>query len=171
MKTVLAKGSGFCQGVRRADEALNKLINENEGARIFTLGSIIHNRIYNEALLERGVRAVSYDEIAKMLDECDDRIILVGRTHGITRDEEAALKSLEATHPNFTFHDMTCPFVKRVHKIAGENTSDDTVFLLYSDPGHPEAKSTLSYAKGEKLPFSSMYFHVEGLLLEPEAHL
>ena len=156
MKTVLAKGSGFCQGVRRADEALNKLINENEGARIFTLGSIIHNRIYNEALLERGVRAVSYDEIAKMLDECDDRIILVGRTHGITRDEEAALKSLEATHPNFTFHDMTCPFVKRVHKIAEENTGEDTVFLLYSDPGHPEAKSTLSYAKGEKLPFSSI---------------
>ena len=156
MKTVLAKGSGFCQGVRRADEALNKLINENEGARIFTLGSIIHNRIYNEALLERGVRAVSYDEIAKMLDECDDRIILVGRTHGITRDEEEALKALEATHPNFTFHDMTCPFVKRVHKIAEENTGDDTVFLLYSDPGHPEAKSTLSYAKGEKLPFSSI---------------
>ena len=156
MKTVLAKGSGFCQGVRRADEALNKLINENEGARIFTLGSIIHNRIYNEALLERGVRAVSYDEIAKMLNECDDRIILVGRTHGITRDEEAALKALEATHPNFTFHDMTCPFVKRVHKIAEENTGEDTVFLLYSDPGHPEAKSTLSYAKGEKLPFSSI---------------
>ena len=156
MKTVLAKESGFCQGVRRADEALNKLINENEGARIFTLGSIIHNRIYNEALLERGVRAVSYDEIAKMLDECDDRIILVGRTHGITRDEEEALKALEATHPNFTFHDMTCPFVKRVHKIAEENTGEDTVFLLYSDPGHPEAKSTLSYAKGEKIPFSSI---------------
>ena len=156
MKTVLAKGSGFCQGVRRADEALNKLINENEGARIFTLGSIIHNRIYNEALLERGVRAVSYDEIAKILDECDDRIILVGRTHGITREEESALKALEANHPNFTFHDMTCPFVKRVHKIAEENTGEDTVFLLYSDPGHPEAKSTLSYAKGEKLPFSSI---------------
>ena len=156
MKTVLAKGSGFCQGVRRADEALNKLINENEGARIFTLGSIIHNRIYNAALLERGVRAVSYGEIAKMLNECDDRIILVGRTHGITREEEAALKALEATHPNFTFHDMTCPFVKRVHKIAEENTGEDTVFLLYSDPGHPEAKSTLSYAKGEKFPFSSI---------------
>ena len=156
MKTVLAKGSGFCQGVRRADEALNKLIKENEGARIFTLGSIIHNRIYNEALAERGVRAVSYDEIAQILDGCDERIILVGRTHGITKEEEAALRALEVKHPGFTFHDMTCPFVKRVHKIAEENTGDNTLFLLYSDPGHPEAVSTLSYAKGEKLPFSSI---------------
>ena len=156
MKTVLAKGSGFCQGVRRADEALNKLIKENEGARIFTLGSIIHNRIYNEALAERGVRAVSYEEIAQILDMCDERIILVGRTHGITKEEEAALRALEVKHPGFTFHDMTCPFVKRVHKIAEDNTGDNTLFLLYSDPGHPEAVSTLSYAKGEKLPFSSI---------------
>ena len=156
MKTVLAKGSGFCQGVRRADEALNKLIAENEGARVYTLGSIIHNRIYNEALEERGVHAVSFDEIKGILDGCDERIILIGRTHGITREEEAELRALEARFPNFSFHDMTCPFVKRVHKIAEENTGDDTLFLLYSDPGHPEAVSTLSYAKGEKLPFSSI---------------
>ena len=156
MKTVLAKGSGFCQGVRRADEALNKLIIENEGARVYTLGSIIHNRIYNEALVERGVRAVSFDEIKGILDGCDERIILIGRTHGITREEEAELRALEARFPNFSFHDMTCPFVKRVHKIAEENTGEDTLFLLYSDPGHPEAVSTLSYAKGEKLPFSSI---------------
>ena len=156
MKTVLAKGSGFCQGVRRADEALNRLIAENEGARVYTLGSIIHNRIYNEALEERGVHAVSFDEIKGILDECDERIILIGRTHGITREEEAELRALEARFPNFSFHDMTCPFVKRVHKIAEENTGEDTLFLLYSDPGHPEAVSTLSYAKGEKLPFSSI---------------
>ena len=156
MKTVLAKGSGFCQGVRRADEALNRLIIENEGARVYTLGSIIHNRIYNEALAERGVRAVSFDEIKGILDGCDERIILIGRTHGITREEEEELRALEARFPNFSFHDMTCPFVKRVHKIAEENTGEDTLFLLYSDPGHPEAVSTLSYAKGEKLPFSSI---------------
>ena len=156
MKTVLAKGSGFCQGVRRADEALNRLIAENEGARVYTLGSIIHNRIYNEALAERGVCAVSFDEIKGILDGCDERIILIGRTHGITREEEAELRALEARFPNFSFHDMTCPFVKRVHKIAEENTGEDTLFLLYSDPGHPEAVSTLSYAKGEKLPFSSI---------------
>ena len=98
MKTVLAKGSGFCQGVRRADEALNKLINENEGARIFTLGSIIHNRIYNEALSERGVRAVSYDEIAKMLDECDDRISwLEERTASLARRSRRSIPSRQRT--------------------------------------------------------------------------
>ncbi len=156
MKTVLAKNSGFCQGVRRADESINTLISDNAGARIFTLGHVIHNRIYNEELEKRGVRSVTYDEIVRILEECDDKIILVGRTHGITRDEECSLRELEKKHPNFSFVDMTCPFVKRVHKIAADNTGDNTLFLLYSDPGHPEAKSTLSYANGDKVSFSSL---------------
>ncbi len=156
MNTVLARNSGFCQGVRRADESIKRLITENRDARIFTLGSIIHNRIYNQALENRGIRAVTYDEIVEILEEDGGKIILVGRTHGITRDEEAALRELEARYPNFSFFDMTCPFVKRVHKIAEDNTSDDTLFLLFSDPRHPEARSTMSYAKGAKLSFSSL---------------
>ena len=156
MKTVLAKGSGFCQGVKRVDDAINKIIAENKDARVLTLGSVIHNRIYNEALAARGVGAVTYGEITKILEQADGKVILVGRTHGITREEEAELRLLEEKYPNFTFVDMTCPFVKRIHKLAEENTGEDTVFLLYSDPGHPEAVSTLSYAKGEKIPFSSL---------------
>ena len=156
MKTVLASSSGFCQGVRRADESINKIIAQNEDARIFTLGSIIHNRIYNEALKERGVLSVTYGQIADILDKCSEKIILIGRTHGITREEEIALRALEVKFPNFSFVDMTCPFVKRVQKIAEDNTNEDTLFLLFSDPGHPEAASTISYAKGDKLSFSSI---------------
>ena len=51
---------------------------------------------------------------------------------------------------------MTCHHVKAVQKIAEENTSDSTVFLLFSDPDHPEAIATMSYAKGEKHAFSSL---------------
>ena len=156
MKTVLAKNSGFCQGVRRADEVISRLIAENRDARIYTLGAVIHNRIYNDKLKEQGVRAISYAEIEDVIGENKGRTILVGRTHGITVKEEKALRALEEKHPNFSFVDMTCPFVKRVHKIAAENTNEDTVFLLYSDPGHPEAKSTLSYARGDVISFSSL---------------
>ena len=156
MKTVLAKNSGFCQGVRRADEVISRLIAENRDARIYTLGAVIHNRIYNDKLKAQGVRAISYAEIEDVIGENKGRTILVGRTHGITVKEEKALRALEEKHPNFSFVDMTCPFVKRVHKIAAENTNEDTVFLLYSDPGHPEAKSTLSYARGDVIPFSSL---------------
>ena len=156
MKTVLAKNSGFCQGVRRADEVISRLIAENRDARIYPLGSVIHNRIYNDKLKEQGVRAISYAEIEDVISKNKGRTILVGRTHGITVKEEEALRALEEKHPNFSFVDMTCPFVKRVHKIAADNTNEDTVFLLYSDPGHPEAKSTLSYARGDVIPFSSL---------------
>ena len=156
MKTVLAKNSGFCQGVRRADEVISRLIAENRDARIYTLGAVIHNRIYNDKLKAQGVRAISYAEIEDVISKNKGRIILVGRTHGITVKEEEALRALEEKHPNFSFVDMTCPFVKRVHKIAADNTNEDTFFLLYSDPGHPEAKSTLSYARGDVIPFSSL---------------
>lgn len=150
----VAQNSGFCQGVRMADERLKKIIDANPHVKIYTLGELIHNRLYNEALREAGIHQISFDEIKNILGA--GKVILVGRTHGITEDEEEKLREIEATHPEFEFVDLTCPFVKRVHKIAKDNTDDSSVFLLFSDPDHPEAIGTLSRAKGDKYAFSSV---------------
>ena len=156
MTVTLASNSGFCPGVKRADEMIGKIIKENPKSRIYTLGQVIHNKTYTNGLRDLGVNETDMDSILEVIKSTKDGVVLIGRTHGVTKDNEAKIREMELRHPNFKFYDTTCPLVKKLQKIAEENTSDDTFFLLFSDPGHPEAISTLSYAKGEKLSFSSL---------------
>ena len=155
MQITEAKSSGFCPGVAYADKLIRQLIHD-QNSKIYILGELIHNRLYNEALREHGIESVSFDMINDILPKGEESVTLVGRTHGITKEELEKLRELEEKNPTFRFIDTTCRFVSRVHKLAEENTDDTTLFLLYSDPGHPEARSTMSYANGEKLAFSSI---------------
>ena len=156
MKINSAKSSGFCPGVKRAHLFLEKLISEKRFDRIFTLGEIIHNRLYNENLKERNVYPISITELEAILNKTEEKIALIVRTHGITRQDSEILSRLSSEHDGLEVFDMTCHHVKAAQKIASENTSDSTLFLLFSDPNHPEAIATMSYANGEKLAFSSL---------------
>ena len=156
MNVTLSKNSGFCPGVKKAHIFVEKLLSDSEFDKIFTLGELIHNRIYNENLKKKGVDSISVEELKETLSSSNKKIALIVRTHGIKREEAEALKRLESTNPNFKVFDLTCHHVKAAQKIAAENTSDSTAFLLYSDPNHPEAIATMSYANGEKYAFSSL---------------
>ena len=157
MKVTLSKYSGFCPGVRRADESINKIIDAKTHGKIYTLGHLIHNRLYNESLALRGVEAIDFESLKRLLENgTNEPITLVIRTHGIPKEENDFLKKTESENPKFTLVDMTCPYVKRIHEIARDNTNDSTVFLLYCDPNHPEAIGIFSYAQGEKHLFSSL---------------
>ena len=157
MKLVVSEHAGFCPGVTRADITIQKLISENKDSKIYTLGHLIHNRIYNSELENKGIGSVSSDEISDIIkNHPNENHILVIRTHGITKEENKKLLLLEKKNKNFKLVDMTCIYVKKIHKIADENTNDKTVFLLFSDPNHPEAIGTMSYANGEKYAFSSL---------------
>ena len=156
LKINLSKFAGFCPGVRRADETVRSVLN-NKNARVYTLGHLIHNRLYNEELENLGARAISFEDIEHIYNENTSLpMCLIVRTHGITKEQLNFLKKFEKEHHGFSFVDATCPFVKKIHEIAEYNTDDNTVFLLFCDPNHPEAIGTLSYAKGEKLAFSSL---------------
>ena len=156
MNITLAKNSGFCTGVKRADKFITALIYKNDG-KIYTLGKLIHNRLYNEKLESRGVSAIEISDIPKILKENqDEKVKLVIRTHGIEKNQDLYLRELYEKNPNFEVHDLTCPYVKKIHEIAKNNTNDNTVFLLFCDPNHPEAKGIISYAEGEKYAFSSL---------------
>lgn len=151
----VSESAGFCPGVRRAAEAVEELA-ERRSSGVYTLGELIHNRTYTDMLSSRGVGVVTSEEVPALLRARGDQpTTLVIRTHGIPKEEEESLRRLERQFPAFTLLDMTCPYVKRLQKIAEENTGDDTFFLLYADPDHPEAKGVISYAKGEKAIFSS----------------
>ncbi len=158
MKITVSKNAGFCPGVKRADAALNNLIEGRTAAEhIYTLGKLIHNKGYCERLESLAVKSIEFNEVKSTLDSHEgEKMILVIRTHGITKEQNDYLSSLEAQHLNFKVVDMTCPSVKRIHKIAEENTGDDTVFLLFANPSHPEAIGIMSYANGEKYTVSGV---------------
>ncbi len=158
MEIILSKNAGFCPGVRRADDAVRALISKrNNGDKICTLGSLIHNRLYVDELKKQGVDVISISDAEDVaIKNKDVKVNLVIRTHGITKDDYALLQAISEKHSNVELVDMTCPYVKKIHKIAEEETNENTYFLLFGSPLHPESIGTISYAKGKKVIFSSL---------------
>ena len=133
---ILAEKAGFCFGVDRAIKLIEKLL--DEGKAVATLGPIIHNQQVIDELSVKGVKVVESPE------EVDVGAVLVLRTHGVTRD---VLRSVEQSGCEFI--DAACPFVKKIHKIVLDNSSEHTVTLIAGDCNHPEVKAIKSCAHGE----------------------
>ena len=151
MEITLSKNAGFCPGVRRADEAIKKLIKEKStDDLIFTLGSLIHNRNYVQDLEDQGVKSISISDVESVI-ECnrDKYITFVIRTHGITKSDEQFLRDVEKKYERVKIVDLTCPSVKRIHKIAAENTNDNTYFILFGSHTHPESVGIISHINGD----------------------
>ena len=158
MPITIAENAGFCFGVKRATDFTESLILKNPRARIFTVGTLIHNPQFNAALAEKSVTAIHATDVNGLLSErTDDSLpyFFVIRTHGITKEEHELLLCVQRRYPNVHIEDMTCPFVKRIHDIAKRETSEETLFILLGTPTHPEVLGIMSYARGEKVALSS----------------
>ena len=144
--------------MKRADKEIMRLVSERKkGERIFTLGKLIHNDIYNGSLADMGVISVTPEELKEELRKAPDtKTTLVIRTHGITKEIGERLNILMREYPALSVIDMTCPSVKKIHKIAEENTGEDTYFVLFGNENHPESQGIISYAYGEKVIISSV---------------
>lgn len=138
----LAKKAGFCFGVDRAITLIEKLV--SEGKKVSTLGPIIHNQQVIENLESRGVTVV------ESVSQVPENTVLVLRTHGVTKEVIR-----EAEKSGCEFIDAACPFVKKIHKIILENSSENVVTLIAGDENHPEVKGIKSYAKGEAFVINS----------------
>ncbi len=157
MRTVkTAKYAGFCFGVKRAVDAVFALIEERRDAKIYTIGSLIHNPNVNERLAENGVSVIEEDEVDKMLETAPENSIFVIRTHGVPCTTKEKLERFSAEHPKAEVRDMTCPFVAKIYKIMKENTSEDTFTFLFGSKKHPEVIGISSYIKGDFRIFSSL---------------
>ena len=157
MEITIAKHAGFCFGVKRATDRLERAIAEKRaGERIYTLGALIHNDIYNRMLAAEGVRVIAIDEVedlAKAASE-DAPVTVFVRAHGIPREDEALLRRLGERYPSFRYEDCTCPFVKKIHRVAAENGGEDRFFVLCGSATHPECVGILSYFDGQSFTFS-----------------
>ena len=154
----VAKNAGFCPGVRAAVAALEqRLQNAAPGERLCTLGNLIHNDDYCRDLAARGVTAVSEAELPALAGSADDAhpVTVVIRAHGVTRETEALLGRLAAEHSGFSYVDATCPFVRKIHRIAEEQSAaGDRVFLCIGNENHPEVAGFMSRFDGEKYVFA-----------------
>ena len=153
----LAKYAGFCFGVKHAVDTVEKLLSEHPGARIYTLGKLIHNSFIVDGFAARGVGIIEENDIDRVAAESDDgtQTYVVVRAHGVVKSTLNRLRSNADSHENFHYVDCTCPNVSKIHKIAKENTSDSTLFVMIGSPEHPEVKSIVSYADGEVLVFEN----------------
>ena len=155
----VAEHAGFCFGVRRATDTLEKLLSERRaGERIVTLGELIHNDIYNARLAARGVMTVETDELDALIASAtsDTPVLLVVRAHGIPCDILEKLEKASAGNAAFRFADCTCPYVSHIHKIVSEHDAPARQLWLFGDKNHPEVIGILSCFQGEKFVFSSL---------------
>ena len=159
MRTVtVAKHAGFCFGVSRATERLERaLADAAPGESVCTLGHLIHNDTYNESLRRRGVRTVGEEDLPRLAQASDREhpVTVLVRAHGCPKGTQQTLDRLAGEHPDFRWVDCTCPYVKKIHTIAEECSSPDTVFLLIGTELHPEVVGIMSYFDGEKYVFAS----------------
>lgn len=131
MTILVAKGAGFCFGVKRAIDIAFKIADEPSPA--VTFGPIIHNPQVISKLREKGITAV--DDIP------DSNASIIIRTHGI---ERSLFDTLNAS--GHTIIDATCPFVKKAQQYAKLLAEEGYQVLILGDVNHPEVKGIVSYA-------------------------
>ena len=134
MSVRVAKSAGFCFGVSRAVELVEKAA--QEGRKVATLGPIIHNRHVVDKFEEMGVRVIETPEEALP----GETVII--RSHGISR---AVYERLEAQKVEII--DATCPFVKRIHTIVSRASEEGRLPIIIGTPTHPEVEGIAGWCK------------------------
>ena len=166
---IVAKNAGFCFGVARATQAVEKeMASHPAGERIFTLGRLIHNETYTARLAAGGVSVIGVADLERLSAEASltSPVKIFVRAHGMTAETEALLTRLSAENPHFSFVDCTCSFVKKIHRICAEHEEariaarkaegkDDRFLAVLGSADHPEVVGFLSRFTGRKVVFSN----------------
>lgn len=162
MNITVAKGSGFCFGVKRAYKILEKhLACRRPTDELATLGNFVHNPQIIEDLKKLGVPPLGEAEIEGFAERATEehRTTLLLRTHGVSKQLKERLVELKALHPYFDFVDCACPCVSHIHEIAAKESKEEpqnTFIVIIGDRNHPEVKAIVSYCECEYGVFSSL---------------
>ncbi len=136
METLLAQPRGFCAGVDRAIEIVERAL-ERFGAPIYVRHEIVHNaHVVNDL---RGKGAIFVEE----LHEVPDGATVIFSAHGVSR----AVRD-EAQRRGLRVFDATCPLVTKVHVELQKMRRDDREIIMIGHAGHPEVEGTMGQAEG-----------------------
>ena len=138
MKVLLANPRGFCAGVERAIEIVERAIDKH-GSPIYVRHEVVHNRFVVENLKKKG--AIFVDEI----DQVPKGSIVIFSAHGVSQAVRKDAASISAT-----VYDATCPLVTKVHKEVTRRQKQNHQVVLIGHAGHPEVEGTLGQSNDSK---------------------
>lgn len=137
MRIILAQPRGFCAGVVRAVDIVERAL-EKYGRPVYVRHEIVHNRRVVESLEAKGARFV------EELDEVPSGAVTVFSAHGVARAVEA-----DAAKRRLPVLDATCPLVSKVHNEGRRYLAMGRTVILIGHAGHPEVEGTLGQIPGE----------------------
>jgi len=134
MRVILAQPRGFCAGVVRAIDIVERAL-EKFGQPVYVRHEIVHNQYVVDALKKRGARFV------EDLDDIPDGAVTVFSAHGVPQSivQEAKSRALPVI-------DATCPLVSKVHSQAKRYVAQNRILVLIGHAGHPEVEGTMGQA-------------------------
>ncbi len=136
MKVILAKPRGFCAGVVRAIEIVERAL-DKYGPPVYVRHEIVHNKWVVDALKARGARFV------EELSEVPPGAITIFSAHGVAKKVEA-----EAAEGGLRVLNATCPLVSKVHAQGRHYLRNGRTVVLIGHAGHPEVEGTLGQIPG-----------------------
>ena len=139
----LANPRGFCAGVDRAIDIVNKAL-DIYGAPVYVKHEVVHNKVVVDDLKKRG--AIFVEEI----NEIPDDSLVIFSAHGVSREVEESTKSR-----NLNYFDATCPLVTKVHMEVRKHANANKDIILVGHEGHPEVEGTMG--RHENSENSSIY--------------
>ncbi len=143
MQIILAKTAGFCFGVNRAVKLTYELL--EQGRPVATLGPLIHNPQVVEDLESKG--AITCDSVDDVPDGCE----VVIRSHGVGQSVYDKISTRR-----LAYHDTTCPFVTKIHKIAARAGAEGAMLLVAGDAKHPEVQGIVGHTTGKVEVFANL---------------
>jgi 4-hydroxy-3-methylbut-2-en-1-yl diphosphate reductase len=136
MRIILAQPRGFCAGVVRAIEIVDRAL-ERHGAPVYVRHEIVHNRHVVDNLRGKGARFV------EELDEVPHGAVAIFSAHGVARsvEQDARTRGLDVL-------DATCPLVTKVHVQGRQYVAQGRTLILIGHAGHPEVEGTVGQIPG-----------------------
>ncbi len=136
MKVLLANPRGFCAGVDRAIEIVERAL-AMHGAPIYVRHEVVHNKYVVQGLRDKG--AVFVDE----LSEVPRGATVVFSAHGVSKAVREQAESL-----GLRVFDATCPLVTKVHVEVARMRDQGREIIMVGHRGHPEVEGTMGQSKG-----------------------
>ncbi|WP_422132935.1 4-hydroxy-3-methylbut-2-enyl diphosphate reductase [Endozoicomonas sp. ALD040] len=162
MKIRLANPRGFCAGVDRAIDIVNRALDVFEPP-IYVRHEVVHNKFVVENLKQRG--AIFVEELHQIPDDS----IVIFSAHGVSKAVE-----VEAARRGLKVFDASCPLVKKVHMEVVRYSRDSMECILIGHDGHPEVEGTMGQyddSKGGKMYLVETEDDVRKLTVKDPKHL
>ncbi|HIB28354.1 MAG TPA: 4-hydroxy-3-methylbut-2-enyl diphosphate reductase [Candidatus Thioglobus sp.] len=160
MKILLANPRGFCAGVDRAIEIVERALTKH-GKPVYVRNEVVHNKFVVNDLRSKGAIFV------KDIDEVPNNQVVIFSAHGVSQLVRKQAKELDST-----IYDATCPLVTKVHKEVARKQKQNAQVILIGHKGHPEVEGTLGQShEGVKVALVEDASDIEKLEISAETNI